>query len=260
MILKLFYRIIAPKHPRGWLDFHSVQENGKAWIHCHGMEKWNLPNIEFINVPSGLEGYAHGIAMDMLFYLKNDKLIKDGEHFGGALVHDNQLVHHLATLHEIKRNDDEIHSGLLRVVDYKCDKDSGFPFRLFAAHLISLAEVNRNQIKNLYQKAIEIFPGDECAQLDNIETPFEKGNNQNNFAAYLGLGDLFLDEGSTKNGFDYIEKAIAKCPSWAYTFSNDIREQFGKTMPEQAKQDPRFTFWNELDKNKIIEIIKKHGG
>ena len=39
--VRLFYRIAAPTHPRGWLDFHCVDENNAEhtlWIHRHGME------------------------------------------------------------------------------------------------------------------------------------------------------------------------------------------------------------------------------
>lgn len=132
-LLKLFYRVVSPTHPRGWLDFHSVHNgNGTTWVHCHGMEKWKLPNIEFVDVPEDLPGYAHGIAMSLLDYMKNQKRIGSGEHFGGALVSENQMIAHFATLHEISRPDDEHHNNVLRVVDYKEDKEARFPFRLFA--------------------------------------------------------------------------------------------------------------------------------
>ena len=255
-LLNLFYRIVAPNHPRGWLEFHSVEENGKLWIHSHGMEKWKLPNIEFKDIPIELSGFAHGIAMELTNYLKNTKVINSGEHLGGHLVSENQIAIHYASFHKIERKGDTKHSGLLRIVDYKQDLNSGFPFKLFSAHLISLSELKKNPHSRieLLEKAIKIYPV-QYADMDEIEKEYEYGMNLNNFSAYWAIGDAYLDMNDLK-GFEYIENAIAKCPSWAKAFINDFQSQKESMLDNNIKQDPRIKFWNEMNITKIKEITK----
>lgn len=101
MFLRWMYRILAPRHPRGWLDIHALvsetDPNILCSVHCHGMARWNLPNIEIVNVPGDLGGYAHGILCDITGYMRAQRPIKPDENLGGLFVSKQQIVPHQCT-------------------------------------------------------------------------------------------------------------------------------------------------------------------
>ena len=76
-MLKYLYRIIAPKHPGGWIDvFHESYDNHGVYvgkIFTNGMSRWNLNDLEIIDVPNELAGYAHGLIYEFTGYMKNHK-------------------------------------------------------------------------------------------------------------------------------------------------------------------------------------------
>ncbi len=246
-LLNWFYRIAAPGHPRGWLQFHAVADEGdppRRWVHCHGMERWNLPNLEIVEVPDDLIGYAHAIIFEVVGYMKGEKPIKADETFGGAWVGGaEQPVFHVATIRRAPARDG--HSGLLRIVDEGEPVESGFPRRLFAAHMSALAFQMRDprRQEDVFRRIVAFWPGQPAAA---GETGFEFGQNPNNYIAWLGLGDALCDQGRFDEGLAALRDAVARSPGWAADFVAHLRETTLPDALEDPAADPRFRFWREF--------------
>lgn len=263
-ILRLFWRLIAPRHPRGWLDIHAVYEDEEnpttLWIHCHGMERWQLPNIEFVGVPAELRGYAHGIMMDLVGYMKNIKPMKADENFGGMFVDENQPAWHVGTMRTAPAREDS--NTELRVVDYGEPADAGFPVQLFVAHLCALASVNRNPVKQeeLARKATELFPGDPRVV---PECEFEQGVNPSNFIAWEVLGNALCDQGRDDEGIACLEESVARWTVAAESMAEFIREEIAEGKLPSPEKDPRAIFWQALDveavRQKVIDRVEVGG-
>ena len=255
------YRILAPGHPRGWLDVATVCQDAAGrtlWIHSHGMERWKLPNLEIVGVPGDLGDYARGILFHVAGYMRSVRTIRPGESFGGRLVGPQQRARHQATLRPIDRPDDPAHSGFLRIVDFGEPATSGFPRRLFAVHLCALAEQAEDapQRQPMYRQAISLWHGNPAAAV--TEGAFEPGTNENNFLAWEGLGDALCDRGRFDQGILYLEEAVARCPRWARAFSQHVRTEYGPAQSEAS--DPRFTFWSQLDVAEVRQRVLERRG
>lgn len=249
-MLKLIYKLITPKHPRGWIDviYDSYEKNGStlAKVYTKGMTRWGMKDLEIVDVPQNLIGYAHGILFELTGYMKNQKPINADENFGGFLIHNQQRLANYATF----RSSGE----LLRVVDLKAKHETGFPKKLFASYLIEGSIKTRNSKKKEEEirSAVEIFDDYDTFDEKEIETNYKNGHNVNNYGGFDRLGDLLLDNSDDK-GWDYIFQAIARCPFYAKDLANDIKEQFNGNYPSD---DDRFKFWGELNDSKIDEIKK----
>ncbi len=246
-LLNWYYRIVAPGHPRGWLTFHAVGEEGeppRCWVHCHGMERWDLPNLEMVEVPDDLIGYAHGIIFELVGYMKAEKPIRADENFGGAWIGgEAQPVYHSGTLRRAPARDG--HDGLLRVVDAGEPLESGFPRRLFAAHMSALAFDMRDprRQEEVFRRIIAFWPGQPAAPGD---LDFEFGRNPNNYVAWLGLGEALCDQGRFDEGLAALQEAVARCPGWAADFAEHVRETTPPDAADDPAGDPRFRFWREV--------------
>ena len=247
-LLNWYYRIAAPNHPRGWLEFHAVSEDGdppRRWVHCHGMERWDLPNLEIVDVPDDLIGYAHGIIFELVGYMKNEKPIRADENFGGAWVDSaEQPVYHSGTMRRAPARDG--HAGLLRIVDEEEPLESGFPTRLFAAHMSALGFNMRNprQQEELFRRIIAFWPGQAAAAGD---VGFTYGENPNNYVAWFGLGEALCDQGRFDEGFEALREAVARSPGWAADFAGYLRENTSQEERAELSGDPRHQFWSELE-------------
>lgn len=244
-LLNWYYRIAAPRHPRGWLEFHAVSEEGDpplCWVHCHGMERWDLPDLEIVDVPDDLTGYAHGIIFVLVDYMKNQKPVLADETIAGAWVDDaEQAVYHCGTMRRAPARDG--HVGLLRIVDEGEPLESGFPCRLFAAHMSALAFQMRNprRQEEVFRRIIAFWPG-QAAEAGDIS--FTYGRNPNNYVAWLGLGDALCDQGRFDEGIEALREAVARCPGWAADFVKYLREE---EDTDDLSDDPRFRFWSEVE-------------
>ena len=245
--------MFSPKHPRGWIDviFDTYQLNEKAVarVFTKGMGRWNLKDLEIIDVPVELRGYAHGILFELTGYMKNQKPINADENFGGALVHGGQRLVNYATFRP---------SGdLLRVVDLETALESGFPKKLFASFLIEGSTLTRNPEKQEAEArfAVGIFDTIDTVDPAEMEADYRNGHNVNNYGGFDRLGDILLDKGD-KKGWEYLYQAISRCPFHAKDLAAAIRKDFNGNYPNP---DERFKFWGELDDAKIDEIKNKVG-
>jgi hypothetical protein len=257
--IRLLYRVITPRHPRGWLDFHAFGEDaGTLWIHCHGMERWQLPNLEMIGVPVDLRGPAHGLLCEMLGYMRTVKPMNADENFGGNFVGgEQQAVVHLGTLRPVPDRD-AAHVNLLRVVDYKQPTDAGFPAKLMATHLCALADVAKSprEAERLVRRAVEIFPGDFAADVSGAEDAADflgEIQHETNLYGWERLGTCLAGLGRFDEAIACYEQAVARCPAWGRHYATFFLGQAGASLPDQH---PIMRFWAGLDADAVRRRVR----
>jgi hypothetical protein len=259
--VRWMYRILAPGHPRGWIDVHAVvEEQGTGlWIHTHGMGRWRLADIEMVGVPPDLRGYAHGILFDVIGYMKREKPIRADENFGGMLISRDQIVVEYCTFRRVSGRPERDPQGeYLRIVDLGEPEGAGFPFRFFAAHLCALGRAARNLQKQvrLLRRATELDPGD-CSQ--NPQDLGACDSNPGNYFSWEALGDALCDLGRGEEGIECLREAAARWPFAAADYAGHIRQlvQNGELPPPD--QDARSRFWCELDvDDNLRQILARH--
>jgi hypothetical protein len=243
-LIRLLYRVIAPGHPRGHVRFDAVREEpaNTLWIHTHGMSRWGLHEVEFVGVPYELRGYAHGLLFDIIGYMRTQKPILPDQDLGGFFVSESQPVYHIATARLVKRMTDSPHVSTLRFVDYKTPAESGFPRRLFAAHITALAADERSAARRetMFRKALELFPpGAEQEGKDPRE-------NANNWVALEGLGTALCDLGHMDEGLAILSRAATASPRAMRSLAAHIRGAIASGQLPSPESDPRSRFWSNL--------------
>jgi hypothetical protein len=235
----------------------ETDRSDTLWIHTHGLEKLGCHEIEFVGVPTALRGYAHGMLFDIMGYMREVKPIEADEHFGGHLAHPGQRVAHFATTRRIDRPDDPEHDGFLRFVDRDRSADGGFPRRLFAAHIASLAERERSPKtrERLARLALQTYPG----SAEEWRTEPEVERNPGNWLAWEVLGHALYDGRDEREGERCFEEVIERCPAAAVRISEIYREGVAAGALPPADIDPRSRFWLSLDPGKLREAAESRG-
>lgn len=259
--MRLLYKIIAPRNPRGWLDFHAVREPGDRtlWIHCHGMERWNLPNMEILGVPWSLGGYAHGLMFELLGYCKNTKQMNADETFGGYFTGAEQIAPHLGVLRASPCREAG-HEGMLRVVDEGQPAEAGFPYRLFATHISALGWNQRKPERAVaqYREALKIFPGDYAGMTEGLDSEAGKVDSavlqqKSNLSSWDGLAHALFCMGQDREGAECFEQAIARCPGWARFFKQFVLEE---EAGSPLTGDAYVRFWSDADIDEICARLR----
>jgi hypothetical protein len=246
LLLKPLYKIVAPKHPKGWIDVHCIIENDSinksCWIRTYGMQKWRLPNVEIVNVPHDLAEYVHGLIFTIAGY-------KDGNDVSEKLVSPNQVTDHSWSFRYVNRAENPSDNGFLRIVDFNQSAQSGFPRKLFAAHLVSLAGKSSNSDKKrfLLKRATEIYRGDnEPDQTADNAASLNPGN----FFSWEALGNLECDRGNYIYGLFCLETAAGNWPFGG----RKMAEMYSKLMDNGELPSPensiRSKFWSDWNTNR----------
>jgi len=258
-LVRWVYRILCPRHPRGWVDVHAVEENGGStlWIHTHGMDRWKLADLEMVGVPPDLGGYAHGILFDLMGYMKKEKPILADETFGGMLIVSDQIVVEFCGFRRAPDRPEHARRGeCLRIVDMDEPVEAGFPARFFATHLCALGRADGKPARQvaLLRRATEIYPG-ECTQ--NPQDLDECAANPGNYFSWEGLGDALCDVGQVREGVQCLREAAARWPFAAADYAGHIRQlvERGELPPPEA--DPRSRFWCELDVEANLQEVRQ---
>ena len=257
-VTRLFYRVVAPKHPRGRTNFHAVWEDDRQetlWVHTHGMKALGLHEIELTGVPVALRGYAHGILFELMGYMAGVKPIGADEHIGGAFLDENQKVLHFATARLIERPDDPAHHGFLRFVDYQRDAASGFAGRLFAAHIATLAERERSPVAREQGARLSLaaYSGSEAEW--RCEADLER--NPGNWLAWVTLGNALADQGRIEEGLKCFKEVMERCPAAALRFTEIYADAIRDGQLPPPEMDPRSKFWMSRDRAALRSELEK---
>jgi hypothetical protein len=214
------------------------------------MERWNLPNIEFRDVPLDLLGPSHGILMAITGYMKSTRPIAPDETFGGHFNAREQPVAHYGMMRR-PPDPEPGHENILRVVDLDEPATARFPYRLFAAHLISMADNEKHPERHaaLFRRATEIYPGSGGT---NPEDMSAASTNPNNYVAWHGLGIALGDLGRSEEAIVAFEQAILRWPFGATDFARYVREQIRTGQWPVAGDHPTTVFWSTVDVSAIV--------
>jgi hypothetical protein len=231
---------------------HAVVEGDGSdtlWVHTHGLAALGLPEIELVGVPLSMRGFAHGILFDIMGYMKTQKAIGPDEHIAGALVHAEQRAAHYTTSRLIDRPDDPAHSGFLRFVDYKREAATGFPKRLFAAHIVALGELERSAVarERSSRMALSVHPGDE----EEWRAQSDPSLNPGNWVSWDTLGHALCDQGRIEEGLQCFRAVVERCPAAALRVRDIYEELVSAGKLPSAEVDPRSSFWLGLDRSDL---------
>lgn len=258
-LLRIMYRIIAPGHPRGMIDVRIEKMGDNLRVHTDGMKSLHLPDIEILGIPNvyDLAGYANGVIFSITGYMKearkHNKSLQDGENMGGMFEHDRQMAFHLCTARKSPNHSNDGNT-LLRIVDIGESLNSGFPKKLFAAHLCAVAFKTKDfdKAECLYRKAIELYPGEKSyTYLDKSE--FSSGNNYNNYVAWHGLADCLYAKNKLPEALSAYKEAVERCPQWAEDFSSFVKNEMPEPKPN-SQDRKRWEFFANLN----IKDIASH--
>ncbi len=204
------------------------------------MSRWGLRNLEFAGVPRELVGYARGLLCELVEALRADPGIDADRSIGGALVGAAQVALHFCTFRLVRRDDEPRDREFLRVVDLHEPATAGFPKRLFAAHLLALAEQARWSVRRLalLRRAVQIHPGDLDVR------PFAAATaaaNPGNFYGWCALGDAHCDRGAWAAGLDGLRTAVARWPAGGVQQAQSFAAAI--SAGRRSAADPRAAFW-----------------
>ena len=255
---RFFTRMLNSGDPRGWGNYHIVPESGGTlWVHAHGLDNFDLPDLEFAGVPGDLRGAAIDLMLALVRHGKlNQHLDVDGN-FSGTLSGNEPGFLQTGTLRATNHGDAE-HRGLLRVVDRGEPMGAGFPARLFAAHMAARAEEISSVKKRLkmYRRALEIFPGDPAPMDMRIDESaagrdMTELQQTSNLAARIGLSYALLERGKREEGVQVLEQAIAFCPGWARQYQPEVVD---------SGNDIYARFWGDADIGEICGRLRPATG
>lgn len=241
-LLKIFWRIFSPGHPRGYIDVFAEETDIGYRAYTKGMKRFDLPDIEIVNIPIeyDLAGYGHGILFSFIGYMmrakKQNKYIRNGENAGGMFVHDEQTTLHACTIRSSPKISED-GNRVFRIVDIGESLESGFPKKLFAAHLIALASKMKDpkEAETLYRKAIAIYPGTRSYTYLE-KTDFVLSNNYNNYDAWRGLGDCLGEQNRHDEALNAYKEAVVRCPQWAEEFTAILVDEMSDSIPESDER------------------------
>lgn len=257
-VSRFFTRMFNSGDPRGWADYHIVPESGDTlWVHTHGLDNFNLLDLEFEGVPVDLRAAAIELMLALVRHSKTDIHLEADGDFRGRVTDEDSDFLQAGTLRPTNHGDAE-HRALLRVVDLGAPTGAGFPARLFASHLAAKAEDTASAKKSMAmcRRALEIFPGEPAPQdmrVDETGGGWDMTDLQqiSNLGARIGLADALLALDEREEALQVLEEAIAYCPGWAHQY-----------QPEAARggNDFHARFWADADIGAICGRLRPAGG
>lgn len=210
---------------------------GVVRLVTEGLGAAGLRELEIVGVPRALEAEVRELLRLTALRVVEEKPERDGASIGGAFVDSAQTAIHVATLRVAAES---IHPGareLLRVVDFSERVDAGFPYRLVATHLATIAPAQRSlrDRERLARASVELFPGHPAGGA--TQERFDRGENVENFVGWEALADVLFERGRINEARDALRAAAERCPAWASDFAKHIRAHV------TTKDDPRMSFW-----------------
>jgi hypothetical protein len=251
---RLYCRFFARSNPLGWADYHVVEERrGTLWVHCHGLKSRKGFKLEFVGVPTNLRQEAIRLMMGVIRILRDKGRFAPDTDFAGRLSSSRQSLSQVGTFRKSSRSDRD-HEGTLRIVDFGEPMQSGFPTKLFAAHLVARGQgqTDAKKAENMFRRAIALFPGEAALAADTADYDPADGDitalqAKSNLGAWLGLALALRAQNRTPEACAAAADAIARCTDWARPY----RDHFVQT---DGGNDAYLRFWRDLD---VIEVAAR---
>lgn len=251
---RLCCRFFARSNPLGWADYHVVEERrGTLWVHCHGLKSRKGFELEFVGVPANLRQESIRLMMGIIRVLRRKGKFAPDTDFGDRFSSSRQSFSQVATFRISSRSDSD-HEGTLRIVDFGEPMQSGFPTKLFAAHLVARGQgqTDAKKAEKLFRRAIELFPGEAALAADTADYDPASGDitalqAKSNLGAWLGLALALRAQNRTPEACAAAADAIARCTDWARLY----RDHFVQT---DGRNDAYLHFWRDLD---VIEVAAR---
>jgi hypothetical protein len=246
-----YCRFFVPSNPLGWADYHIVEERrGTLWVHCHGLKRRKGFELEFVGVPITLRHEAIRLMMGIIRTQRHGGKFAPDTDFGGRFSCSRQSFSQVATFRKPPRGDHD-HEGTLRIVDFGEPMQSGFPARLFAAHLVARGQgrTDAKTAEKLFRRAIELFPGEaaqtgDAADYDPADGDITELQAKSNLGGWLGLALALRAQNRAPEACAAAADAIARCTDWARLY----RDHFVRT---DVRKDAYMHFWRDLD---VLEV------
>jgi hypothetical protein len=251
--VKWFYRITAPRHPRGWVEFELLKGAKPTTLRTKGMSSKRLPELEMVDPPLDLLGPVHGIFMALMeTIVQAAQPPRSGDTLGGKFVSEEQTYIQTCRLRDVRAG---ASPRSLRICDIDESVEDGSPRRLIATHLCALAESARTAERfTLLKRATEIYPD----VVESSAAPLEQwATNPNNFGAWEGLGNAFADRGDADQAIRCWRKAVAHWPAGGLYLGKSICAQLddGRLRADKSIRD----FWCELSPERIQDFCHEFG-
>lgn len=239
-LVKLFYRVVARKHPRGWIEIDWEELPDKRFrLFSEGLERFQLPDLEILDCPPNqhILGYCHGIMCVATGALKASQE-------EGRLINSNETI-------DLREHEEEPSAtvrmvqsrpGLMRLEDAR-NKSGDFPTIAVTNYILNAAEGMRSpqsaiQAINL---AIELEAGDfTYEEIHSTEDEFDEVLELSNARAYYILSAALEALGNKKEAVEALDKAIARAPFMAESMKdqNTINNEQGFIEDYLSKVDP----------------------
>jgi hypothetical protein len=254
-VKRLYCKFFKPSNPLGWADYHMVAErSGGWWVHCHGLKRRIGFDLEITGVPKDLRKEALRMLTGIIRTLRKQGKIAPDRDFGGHFSGSRQSFSQAATFRKSSRTDDD-HKEIIRIVDMGQPLHSGFPVRLFAAHLVARgqSQTDAKKAEKLFRRAIDLSPGEVSTSADGADYDPAAGDItglqlKSNLGGYLGLALALRAQNRAPDACAAATEAIARCPGWAQLY----RDYFIQT---DDRKDTYQEFWRSLD---ILSIASRH--
>lgn len=247
---RYFRKFFMPDDPRGWADYHIVPERrGTLWIHCHGARRRIGADLEFVAVPPELRPVAIELLFALIRQFSGRRAVAADAPVAVRPLSKAQAFAHVATLRAAPRTDKR-HQGILRIVDHEAPMNAGYPYRLFATHLVAKAtrQADTKRKESLYRRAIDIFPGDFAGDEGTVFDPSAPDltalQNRSNLAAYLGMAEILRTQRRMGEAAGFLEPAIARCPTWAMAYREHLLQSY-------SADDPYLRYWKDVNIGEI---------
>lgn len=244
---RIYRRYFRPGDPLGWADYHVVADRrGTLWIHCHGMRRRIGFDLEFTGVPADLRKEAMRLLIGIIYQIRRQGRVRPDSDFGGRFSASRQRFSQAGTFRRAPWSDKR-HAGSLRIVDFGEPLQSGFPARLFAAHLVARGEATPDPLRAeaLYRRATELFPGEPAdlaamADFDPPDGDITGLQACSNLGAWIGLASALRRQNRGPDACAAAAEAIARCPDWARLY----RSHF---LATDTGRDAYHQYWEDID-------------
>lgn len=218
-LVKLFYRVVAPRHARGWIDidWETTDHNGVR-IFSEGLDRFNLPNLEITDCPSdpNVLGYLHGMLYVAIAILQ-------GSQESGVPIKSGDTI-------DIRTPDEEeparvqlVSRGqnIMGIEDLEL-AESSFPSSATASYILNSAEkMQPSKAIEAIKLAAKVHAQNydyNCSDTDDPHVSMQRSNAR----AYYLMSDALSALGKTDDAFIAAEEAVARSPALAEQLKKDI--------------------------------------